>query len=280
MHWQSMKGGAGTSLRGRAARPAARGRRRPRRRPDPRCSSAILPLPEDFDELAFAGFLRGRGDADGAGQDASACRVPANAEFVLEGVVPPGERRMEGPFGDHFGHYSEAAAVPGIPCQDGHPAAATRSIRATVVGKPPQEDKWIGIAAGEHDRAADPVVNPNIVDLFAARRGVFHNLLRCRCGSGIPGSRSRRRSTCWAPASSRSPRRWCWCGDEVDPRELRPRSLAELWYRFEPEERMLLLPIAPLDTLDYTSLPDARGEQAGASTRPGEAVTDERRRRR
>src|SRR5207247_5546601 len=73
--------------------------------------AAVAPLPEGIDELAFAGFLRGRPTRLARGR-ALAMPVPADAEFVLEGVVPPGERRDEGPFGDHFGHYSHAAPFP------------------------------------------------------------------------------------------------------------------------------------------------------------------------
>ena len=67
--------------------------------------------------------------------------VPANAEIILEGRVPAGERRIEGPFGDHFGHYSEAAEFPVF-----HINKVTHRrdavYAATVVGKPPQEDKF------------------------------------------------------------------------------------------------------------------------------------------
>jgi 4-hydroxy-3-polyprenylbenzoate decarboxylase len=73
--------------------------------------AAILPLPEDFDELGFAGFFRGEATQLVRARS-NELLVPANAEFILEGYVEPGERRMEGPFGDHFGHYSEASEFP------------------------------------------------------------------------------------------------------------------------------------------------------------------------
>src|SRR2546428_5276913 len=92
--------------------------------------------------------------------------VPAKAEIVLEGIVPAGERRMEGPFGDHFGHYSEAAEFPVF-----HIRKVTRRknpiYAGTVVGKPPQEDKFLGIAAGEPIGPLLKDLNPNIVALCA-----------------------------------------------------------------------------------------------------------------
>ncbi|MBK8576033.1 MAG: UbiD family decarboxylase [Elusimicrobia bacterium] len=80
--------------------------------------SSILPLPENMDELAFASFLRGKRVP--LVQLSNGVRAPADAEFILEGFVPPGERRMEGPFGDHFGHYSHAAPYPVFHIQKVH----------------------------------------------------------------------------------------------------------------------------------------------------------------
>ena len=73
--------------------------------------AAMFPLPEGFEEVAFAGILRERATqlVSATTNDIS---VPANAEIILEGEVPPGERRLEGPFGDHFGHYCDAADFP------------------------------------------------------------------------------------------------------------------------------------------------------------------------
>jgi len=107
MHWQIQKGGGfhyfQSEMRGRPLELAvALGT-------DPALLLAtIAPLPENLDEAVFAGFLRGKRSAFVKGVSIS-IKVPANAEFILEGVVPAGERRMEGPFGDHFGHYSQAA---------------------------------------------------------------------------------------------------------------------------------------------------------------------------
>ena len=110
MHWQSMKGGRGhyfeAERRGIPLETAVvlGG--------DPiLMMSAIFPLPEGFDELAVAGWIRGASTRMVKARSIGLL-VPADAEFVLEGYVPPGERRMEGPFGDHFGHYSEASPFP------------------------------------------------------------------------------------------------------------------------------------------------------------------------
>src|SRR5262245_41067751 len=110
MHWQSMKGGRGhyweAEQEGKDLEVAVV------IGADPiLMMAAILPLPEDVDEIGFAGFLRGKGTPMVRAKTI-ATMVPANAEFILEGIVPARERKLEGPFGDHFGHYSEAAEFP------------------------------------------------------------------------------------------------------------------------------------------------------------------------
>src|SRR5262245_44600374 len=79
--------------------------------------ASVAPLPEGVHELAFAGFLRGA-PTRLARAKTLAMDVPADAEFVLEGIVPPALRREEGPFGDHFGHYSHAAPFPVFQLQE------------------------------------------------------------------------------------------------------------------------------------------------------------------
>ncbi len=137
--------------------------------------AAVAPLPEGIDELAFAGFLRGAPTRLSKARTLS-MMVPADAEFVIEGVVPAGERRLEGPFGDHFGHYSHAAHFPVFHVKD--VTHRERPVfQASVVGKPPQEDLWMGEAVQEMFTGVLKVIHPEIVDLWAYFEAGFHNLL-------------------------------------------------------------------------------------------------------
>ncbi len=136
--------------------------------------AATAPLPDGVDELLFAGFLRGKP------VEIVKCKtvdlfVNADADFVLEGYVEPGERRMEGPFGDHTGYYSLAEPYPVF-----HLTALTHRKNAvypaTVVGKPPMEDDFLGKAT---ERLFLPILQkimPEIVDLDLPFEGIFHNL--------------------------------------------------------------------------------------------------------
>jgi 4-hydroxy-3-polyprenylbenzoate decarboxylase len=136
--------------------------------------SATAPLPEDFDEMIFAGFLR-KQSVEMVKCKTIDMEVNADAEIVIEGYVDPGERRIEGPFGDHTGYYSPADEYPVF-----HVTCVTHRANpiypATIVGKPPMEDCFIGKAT---ERIFLPLIKsqlPEIVDLNLPLEGVFHNL--------------------------------------------------------------------------------------------------------
>ena len=249
MHWQSMKGGRGhhweAEREGRDLETAVV------IGADPILMIAsILPLPEDMDEISLAGFLRGRSVPMVKARTVG-MMVPANAEIVLEGRVRAGERRLEGPFGDHFGHYSEAAEFPVF-----HIQTMTRRrnpvYAATVVGKPPQEDKFLGIAAGEMIGPLIKLIHPNIVDLSAYVGAGFHNLLVVSLKERHPKESMKTAMALLGTGQLSLTKVLVLVGPDRDPRDFR-FVLRDIWQRFSPEDHMWLLPCAPLDTLDFTS---------------------------
>jgi len=249
MHWQSMKGGRGhyweAEQEGKDLEVAVV------IGTDPILMMAsILPLPEDVDEIGFAGLLRGKGVPMVRAKTID-MMVPANAEFILEGVVPAHERRMEGPFGDHFGHYSEAAEFPVF-----HIRKITRRRNAvyvgTVVGKPPQEDKFLGIAAGEMIGPLIKVINPNIVDMCAYAGAGFHNLLVVSLQERHPKEVLKTAMSLLGTGQLSLTKVMVMVGPDCDPHDFRA-VLRQIRARFEPEDHMWILPFAPLDTLDFTS---------------------------
>jgi 4-hydroxy-3-polyprenylbenzoate decarboxylase len=143
MHWQIHKHGAWHYREGEA-----RGRRIDvgiAIGADPATTfSGIVPLPDDLDEMIFAGFAR-RKPVEMVKCRTVDIEVPANAEIVLEGYVDPLERRTEGPFGDHTGFYSLAGEFPVF-----HLTAITHRkdpiYQTTIVGRPPMEDCHMGRA--------------------------------------------------------------------------------------------------------------------------------------
>jgi 4-hydroxy-3-polyprenylbenzoate decarboxylase len=212
--------------------------------------ATIAALPEDIDEVQFAAFLRGRAVPMTQGKRVS-IPVPAQAEFVLEGVVPRKERRLEGPFGDHFGHYSTAAPFPVFRLR-----AITRRrspvYPATVVGVPPMEDKYLGDATQQILGPLVRLIHKEVKDLWAYYEAGFHNLLvvsveeryhkeAMKAALGLLGTGQLSLTKCLVLVSH-----------DVNPRDWKA-VLREIHDHFDPHGDFVLLSKVPLDTLDFTS---------------------------
>ena len=147
--------------------------------------SATAPLPEDIDEMIFAGFIRQK-PVEMVKCVSIDLEVPSESEIVREGYVEPGERRTEGPFGDHTGYYSLADEYPVF-----HVTAITHKkspiYPATIVGRPPMEDCWLAKAT---ERIFLPLMKaqmPEIVDMNLPVEGVFHNVAIVSIQKRYPG---------------------------------------------------------------------------------------------
>lgn len=212
--------------------------------------SGVAPLPEDVDELHFAGLLRG-GSTRLARGTAVPLDLPAEAEFMIEGTVSLDEKAAEGPFGDHFGHYSHQAPFPVF-------TAARMAHRpdpiyvASVVGKPPQEDRAIGDAVQMIFTPILRLIHPNLVDLWAHYETGFHNLLVAsvrqryakegvKTALGLLGQGQLSLAKCLVLVDP-----------DVNPRSF-PDVLRAIQANFNPAEDLLVLHRTALDTLDFTS---------------------------
>jgi len=149
----------------------------------PYCATA--PMPEGLDELLLAGFLARR-RIEMVKCITSDLEVPASSHIVLEGYVEPGERRREGPFGDHTGLYSQPDDFPVF-----HLTCVTQRKRptylTTIVGVPPMEDYYLGLAS---ERIFLPMIRktlPEIVDMHFPAEGIFHNLVIVSIDKRYPG---------------------------------------------------------------------------------------------
>ena len=233
--------------------------------------ASVAPLPEGIDELAFAGFLRGERVRLALGKTKLTV-APADAEIVLEGFVPPDERMPEGPFGDHFGHYSHPTPFPVMWIQ-----AMTRRTRpiyqSAVVGKPPQEDKYIGNAVQEMLLPMIRLIHPEVRDLWAYYEAGFHSLAVAsvterfgkegmKAALGLLGMGQMALTKCLVLV-----------GADVDARDARA-VLRAIRGHFDPAEDFLLLPGVPFDTLDFTSFTLNLGSKMVLDATP--ACPDER----
>jgi 4-hydroxy-3-polyprenylbenzoate decarboxylase len=157
--------------------------------------SASAPLPKHLDELMLAGFLRGEPVELVQGVTVD-LEVPAQAEIVLEGYIEKDELGEEGPFGDHTGYYTAAEPFPVF-----HVTAMTMRRDAIypsiVVGKPPQEDAWLGKATERIFLPAVRTTLPEIVDYDLPVAGVFHNMAIVSIRKQFPGHAAKVMHALW-----------------------------------------------------------------------------------
>ena len=137
--------------------------------------SAVAPLPEGVGELMLASLLAGDKLRTVANPLVGHHRLLAEAEFALVGHVPPHQRQPEGPFGDHYGYYSLRHDYP-VFRVDAVFHRRDAIYPATVVGKPRQEDYFIGDYLQELLSPLFPLVMPAVLDLWSYGETGFHSL--------------------------------------------------------------------------------------------------------
>lgn len=223
--------------------------------------SAIAPLPEDVPELVLASVLAGEKIrvADNPLEGFSH-RLVAEAEFALVGRVQPNDNRPEGPFGDHYGYYS---------LQHDYPVFNVEAVfhrkdaiyPATVVGKPRQEDFFIGDYLQKLLSPLFPLVMPSVRDLWTYGETGFHSL-----AAAVVRERYSREALVSAfrilGEGQLSLTKFLLLTDM--PQDLRDfRKLFEhVLARFRPESDLFIFSNVSMDTLDYTSGTVNRGSKA------------------
>jgi UbiD family decarboxylase len=214
--------------------------------------SAVAPLPENVSELVLASLLAGEKIrvVENPLED-HAHRLVAEAEFALVGRVPPRERKPEGPFGDHYGYYSLKHDYPVFNVE----AVFHRKdaiYPATVVGKPRQEDFFIGDYLQQLLSPLFPLVMPGVRDLWSYGETGFHSL-----AAAVVRERYGREALVSAfrilGEGQLSLTKFLILTDT--PQDLRDfRKLFEhVLARFRPESDLFIFSNTSMDTLDYTS---------------------------
>jgi len=211
--------------------------------------AAVAPLPEMVPELLFASFLLGRKltRVEVAGHPHP---LVAEAEFAICGEVPPRERRAEGPFGDHYGYYSLQHDFPVFRVQKVfHRRDAI--YPATVVGKPRQEDYFLGEYLQELLRPLFPVVMPGVRDLKSYAETGFHALVAAVVRESYHREALTHAFHILGEAQLALTKFLMLTDVPVDLANF-PEVLCTVLARFEPEQDLLILPETAMDTLDYT----------------------------
>jgi len=259
MHWQRHKVGA---AHWRAM--AERGERMPvviALGADPASMyAASAPLPPAVDEFLFAGFLR-RSPVRLARALTCDLDVPAEAEIVIEGYIDPKEELVvEGPFGDHTGFYSLADRYPRV-----HVTAITMRrdavYPATIVGRPPMEDYWLGHATERIFRPLLKLTLPEVVDYHMPSYGIFHNLVFVSILKQYPGHAWKVMNGLWGAGLMSLAKVLVVLDADVDV-----RNADEAWWvalnHIDPR-RDVRFTDGPVDVLDHASATFTYGSKMG-----------------
>lgn len=229
--------------------------------------SATAPLPDNIDEMMFAGFLRKK-NVELVKCETVDLFVPAHAEIILEGYVDSKERRTEGPFGDHTGYYSLADEFPVF-----HITCITHRknpiYNATVVGIPPMEDAFLGKAT---ERIFLPLMKaqlPEIVDINLPVEAVFHNLCIVSIRKRYPGHAKKIMFALWGMGQMMFAKTIIVLDADVNVQDLK-EVLWATTTRFDPAKDVTIIDRAPTDTLDHASPLSNLGSKMGIdATRKG-----------
>jgi 4-hydroxy-3-polyprenylbenzoate decarboxylase len=233
---------------------------------------SIVPAPPDVEEFLIAGFLRQQ-PVELVKCETVDLEVPATAEIVLEGYVQLDELRTEGPFGDHTGFYSLEDQYPVF-----HVTCITHRknpiYSATVVGKPPMEDGWMGKAVERIFLPLMRVTIPELVDVNLPIEGIFHNLMIVSIRKSYPGQARKVMNAIWSLGQAMFTKVIVVVDEDVNVQDLREVTLKALNH-IDPE-RDIQFTLGPVDSLDHASrLPDYGSKMGVDATRkwPAEGFT-------
>jgi UbiD family decarboxylase len=221
--------------------------------------AAITALPESVPELLYASFLMGE-KLDRVRIKDHPHPLVAQAEFAICGYVPPKERRPEGPFGDHYGYYSLAHDFPVFHVKQVY-HRKDAIFPATVVGKPRQEDYWIGEWMQDLLGPMFPVIMPGVRTLWNYAETGYH----CLTAAVV-------RESYFREALSHAFRilgegqlsltKILMLTDQAVDLKNFPLLLETILERFRPERDLVIINGTSMDTLDYTGRKYNQGSKA------------------
>ena len=221
--------------------------------------SAIVPAPPEIEEYLIAGFLRGK-PVEIVKCETVDLEVPAHAEIVLEGYVELGELRSEGPFGDHTGFYTLPDEYPVF-----HLTCVTHRkdpiYAATIVGKPPMEDAWMGKAVERIFLPAMKMTIPELVDIHLPVEAVFHNLMIVSIKKSYPGQARKVMNAIWSFGQAMFTKCIVVVDEDCDVQDI-GEVVLRVANNIDPE-RDIQFTLGPVDSLDHASRLPNYGSKMG-----------------
>jgi 4-hydroxy-3-polyprenylbenzoate decarboxylase len=246
---------------------------------------AVTPVPDTLSEYQFAGLLRGSRTEvvdTGVGEDQHPLQVPASAEIVLEGHIPPAAagyagtsehgvalreqggylHALEGPFGDHTGYYNEQDWFPVFEISR-MTSRRDPIYHSTYTGKPPDEPAVLGVALNE---VFVPILQkqfPEIVDFYLPPEGCSYRMAIISIRKSYPGHAKRLMFGLWSFLRQFMYTKFIVVtDDDVDIRNWQDVIWA-ITTRMDPERDTTLVERTPIDYLDFASPVSGLGGKMG-----------------
>ena len=222
---------------------------------------AVTPVPDALSEYAFAGLLRGSRTelVKAIGSD---LQVPAQAEYVLEGHIYPGEMADEGPYGDHTGYYNEVDSFP-VFTVERITHRKNPIYHSTYTGRPPDEPAILGVALNE---VFVPILQkqfPEIIDFYLPPEGCSYRMAVVSIKKQYPGHAKRVMLGVWSFLRQFMYTKFVIVvDDDINTRDWNDVIWA-ITTRMDPTRDTVLIDNTPIDYLDFASPVSGLGSKMG-----------------
>ncbi len=207
------------------------------------------PMPHGMFEMLLYGFVRGK-NAQLVKSISNDIYIPRDVDIVIEGFVDPEKMEIEGPFGDHTGYYTLEEPYPIMEIET-ITMKENPVFQATVVGKPPLEDKYMGWAT---ERIFLPMLKPmapDLIDYYMPENGVFHNLILGKMKTLYKGHAQQFMHAFWGVGQMSFVKHAIFVNEDAPALEEDLAISEYILNRLDPEK--ILITQGIIDALDHTA---------------------------
>lgn len=220
------------------------------------CSQA--PLPKGIFELLLYGFIK-KTPAKLVKCD-NGIYVPYDSDIVIQGYVDMDEFKIEGPFGDHTGFYTKAEFFPVMKVEKIY-AKKDAIYQATVVGKPPLEDKFMGLGTERVFLPLLQATTPDLIDYDMPENGVFHNLILAKINTFYPAHAQQIMHALWGIGQMSFVKHAIFVDKDAPNLKDYEKIIPYILNRFDVKN--ILISEGICDQLDHASIYECHGGKAG-----------------
>jgi 4-hydroxy-3-polyprenylbenzoate decarboxylase len=210
---------------------------------------ATAPLPYGVNELLMYGLIKKEG-AKLVKSLTTPLYIPHDVDYVIEGWVDTNDMKIEGPFGDHTGYYTLEEPYP-VMQVSAITMKKERTYLATVVGKPPLEDKYMGWATGKIFFPLLKTTAPDLLDYHMPENAGFHNLILAKMQPHYKGHAKQFMHAFWGAGQMSFVKHAIFLDEKAPKLESYEAVTAYILDRFTPKS--LFITEGILDALDHSS---------------------------